>query len=281
MNIIQPTEESIDKSRAKEIGHGTIPLPMESNMLNIPSAPGSAFDDRSSVIATKWAFEQLVSQKQLMTTIAIPTNGTGTTPLFLFQNSWNNIQKLHFRNLSDLFFLKSWKWHLTFEFRSNFQEVGMMTIAYANVPLDAIPYLTSAPISYVDTQITKNDTPGQNGLVTAANITNHSLFSLTSMNQLPHVHVMLGENQDVECTFDWLSPFKSSFTRIKPFNPNYVFGDKYQDPNDPLYDMGFVYLVNTIPLTTASGVTPHATVRIWSHLTDVEYSGYVPQDNII
>lgn len=279
MNIIQPTEEQIEKSRAKEIGHGTIPLPMQSNMLNIPSAPGTAFDDRSSVNAIKWAFEQLVSQKQLMTTISIPTNANTTKPLFLFQNSWDNIQKLHFRNLVDLFFVKSWKWHLTFEFRSNFQEVGMMSIAYANIPLDAAPYLTGKPISNVEALPSNNQKPGQNGV--PLNVLDNPLFNLRSMNQLPHVHVMLGENQDVQCTFDWLSPFKAAYKRINPFVDGTAYTDKVINSNDPFYDMGFVYLINTIPLTTASGVTPHASVRIWSHLTDVEYAGYDPDDTII
>lgn len=278
MDIIQTEEEVLDISRAKEIGHGTVPLPMTSAILNSTPAPGTGFDNRASVNATKWAFEQLISQKQLMTTIDIPLNGPGNKPLFIFQNSWNNIYKLHFRNLVDLFFLKSWKWHLTFEFRSNFQEVGMMSIAYANVPLDAVPYLTSQPINYVDYQVSTNDSPGKNGLP-LSNL-QHSLYGLRSINQLPHKHVMLGENQDVQCTFEWLSPFKAGFKKVEPFQAPSIYAD-LANPNDPLYDMGFVYLVNTIPLTTAAGVTPHASVRIWSHLTDVEYAGYCPDDTII
>lgn len=278
MDIIQPTEEQIEPSRAKEIGHGTIPLSMTSTLLNIPSAPGTGFDNRASVNATKWAFEQLISQKQLMTTINIPLNGSATKPLFLFQNSWFNIYNLHFRNLLDLFFLKSWKWHLTFEFRSNFQEVGMMSLAYANVPMDAVPYLTGSAITYVDTLPSKNDSPGKNGVPNT--LLDNPLFTLRSMNQLPHKHVMLGENQDVECTFEWLSPFKAAYKRMEVHEPPSVYAD-LANPNDPFYDMGFIYLINTIPLTTASGVTPHASVRIWSHLTDVEYAGYCPSDDII
>lgn len=278
MDIIQTEQDSIDKSRAKEIDHGTTPLPMTSAILNLPPQPGTGFDNRSSVNATKWAFEQLISQKQLMTTISITPGLNDTVPIFIFQNSWDNIYKLHFRNLADLFFVKSWKWHLTFEFRSNFQEVGMMSIAYANIPVNAVPYITGSPINYVGYKLSENSVPRSNGI--PSGVLGHSLFGLKSINQLPHKHVMLGENQDVQCTFEWLSPYKAGFTKVTPFQEPFVYAD-IDDPNDPQYDMGFVFLSNTIPLTTASGVTPHASVRIWSHLTDVEYAGYCPDDTII
>lgn len=277
---IQPIESNEDRSRAKEIDSGTLPMKMENVYLGLPEKPGIQFDDRSSVNATKWAFEQLVSQKQLLCTFEIPSQQSASKPYFLLANNWRNIVKIHFRNLKDLFFVKSWKWHLQFQFRSNFQEVGMASIVYCNCPLSAIPYITGSPIEYVDGLVSPITKPGQNGIPN--NIVNamHPLFTLEAANQLPHTHVMFGENQDIDVTMNWLSPFKAGFP-----DKEYAYLSKYQDsvpdPNDPGYDMGFIYLFTPVPLTTASGYEPNLTVRVWSHLTDVEYAGYVPTDSIL
>lgn len=278
MEVIQTIEPNIDNSRAKEIDHGTIPLKMQNVILGLPEKPGIQFGNRESVNSIKWAYEQLVSQKQLLCTVPITVGGPNNFPIFLLQNSWTTIMNIHFRNLSDVFFLKSWKWHLTFEFRSNFQQVGMATIAYVNAPMSAIPYLTSNPITWVDGAPSSSTTPGRNGIPT--NVLSHSLFSLSSAVQLPHIHVMLGEKQDVECTLNWVSPFKSAFKNVDPYVKSPIYGN-LPNPNDPQYDMGFIYLFTPVPMTVSTGVDPNCTVRIWSHLTDVEYAGYTPDDTVI
>lgn len=279
MEILQPLESNVDSSRAKEIDHGTIPLKMQNVILGLPSKPGLQFGDRSSVNAIKWAYEQIVSQKQLLTTVSIAKDIS--KPIFILENSWRAIQKIHFRNLTDLFFLKSWKWHLTFEFRSNFQQVGMASIVFVNAPQSAIPYLTGSPVSNVDGVLTSYDTPGKIGIPDSSVKLTHNLFSLSSAVQLPHTHVMLGEKQDVECTLNWISPFSSSFKQVNPYGDQSIYADSYPNPNDLQYDMGFIYLFVPIPMNYATGVDPNCTVRIWSHLTDVEYAGYTPDDRII
>nr|QZZ63327.1 hypothetical protein [Nelson Picorna-like virus 8] len=278
MNVIQPMESNIDSSRAKEIDHGTVPLKMQNVILGLPEKPGIQFGNRESVNSIKWAYEQLVSQKQLLCTVPIQVGASTTSPIFLLQNSWKNIMQIHFRNLSDIFFLKSWKWHLTFEFRSNFQQVGMATIAYVNAPMSAIPYLTGSPVTYCDTAPSYNSSPGSNGIPT--NVLSHSLFNLASAIQLPHVHVMLGEKQDVQCTLNWVSPFKAAYKDVDPYGQFSIYGN-LPNPADPVYDMGFIYLFVPVAMTLASGVDPNCTVRIWSHLTDVEYAGYTPDDTLI
>lgn len=282
MNVIQQPEQQTESSRAKEIDHGTIPLKMQNMILGIPTKPGVQFDNRESVNAVKWAYEQLVSQKQLLGTFAIPlaTDKNSTNPFFMLQNSWANIKKIHFRNLSDLFFVKSWKWHLTFEFRSNFQQVGMCTIVYVNAPTSAIPYLTGKRLVPVDSPLAKTDRPQIGAPETTVNLS-HSLFSLNAAIQMPHIHVMLGEKQDVQCTMNWMSPFKASYLDFNPDNPEYVYGDPHPDPYAPEYDMGFIYLFAPFPMEVSTGVDTNSTVRIWSHLTDVEYAGYCPDDTII
>lgn len=280
----QPTEtEKIEtRARAKEFDHGTIPMQMANVILGLPTKPGPSFDDRSSVSATGWTFDQLVSQRVLLTTINInPSTGSiGSSPLFILQNSWDNIRKIHFRTLDPLFFLKSWKWHLTFQFRSNFQQVGMMSISYVNAPIDAYPYLTGKPQQYLESPLSSMEL-GTYGKVTS-NLDDHPLDTPEAIYQLPHTLVMMGEDQDVECTFNWLSPFKAAFDDVNPTPDQLATQDKYPEKNGAVYDMGNVRLHTIIPMTLASGIAANElTVRIWSHLTDVEYAGYIPTDNII
>lgn len=274
--MMEEPATNTESSRAKEIDAGLIPLQMQNVILDMPSKPGIQFDNRESVNATKWAFEQLVSQKQYLTTFTLPfQTKTPDKPLFIMPNSWKAITDIHFRQFTDLFFFKSWKWHLTFEIRSNFQQVGMISIAFVNCPVNAFPYITGSPLTYVDSSLTSTITPGLNGIPDDT-LRDHSIFNLHSIVQLPHKHVMLGENQQVNVTMNWLSPFKSAFGQYSGSKP-----DKQSNPNDPIYDMGFLFVTNPIPLNCAAGADANCTVRVWSQLTDVEYSGYCPTDSII
>lgn len=282
MEILQTTVPNEDNSRAKEIDHGNVPLPMENVMLNLPFKSGQQFDDRSSVSAIKWAYEQLISQKQLLTTIDIPVQGSPNECIFLLTNSWKTITDIHFRNLKDLFFVKSWKWHLTFELRSNFQQVGMISINYCNLPQDSIPYLTTNWLSPVDTSPFVDSPNGQIGLPSSSGIVtkNHDLFNFAITQQLPHTLLMLGENQNVNCTLNWLSPFKSAFNDVTPYDTG-ILSNEIPEFSNPYYDMGFIYVTVPVPLYMAMGVEPNCTLRVWSQLTDVEYAGYIPDDSII
>nr|UXD80071.1 putative capsid protein [Myrmica scabrinodis virus 1] len=277
--MLQPVEDQKIEttSRAKEIDHGTLPLTLENVMLGLPVKPGIQFDDRSSVNATKWTYDQLVSQKQLVQTISITPSTSSTTPVFAMRNGWKTIRDLHFRNLDNIFYFKSWKWHLTFEFRSNFQQVGMMTLSYVNLPADAYPYITGQNLSNIEAE------PGiyKTSSKTVSNYNPGELDTLSSIYQLPHTLIMMGEDQDVECCFNWLSPFKSSFT--EPYNDPYHPADwpVFDDPSEEEYDMGMIRLHVPVPMTLATGVNPNLTVRIWSHLTDVDYAGYIPQDTLL
>lgn len=267
-----PQLQQEQDSRAKEIDHGTIPLSMSNVMLGLPVKSGIQFDDRSSVSSTPWAYEQLVSQKRLLTTLTIDPSTSTMNPIFLLPNSWDVIRKLHFRNLDSLFFLKSWKWHLTFQLRSNFQQVGMITISFVNLPLNCFSYYFGKPAAQKTDQIFSL----QDGQVGA--VTNYDgpfiIDKLASIYQLPHTLLMLGENQDVEVCMDWLSPFKAAFTPVSQGTLNVA------SPEALGYDMGHIRVHAPIPLTVASGVSDtKATLRIWSHLTEVKYSGYDPTDS--
>lgn len=280
--MFQPTQNNQDEtpSRAKEIDHGTLPLTLENVILGLPVKPGIQFDDRSSVNATKWTYDQLVSQKQFIGAFNITPTTDFSKPIFAMRNSWQNIMKLHFRTLSTAFYFKSWKWHLTFQFRSNFQQVGMMTLSYVNLPADAAPYIIQEPISYIGQkpEITAAATPDPNSGYRAT-----VLDKLETIYQLPHTLIMMGEDQDVECTFNWLSPFKSAFydKNPNPYPNNTTTWPILEDASYDDYDMGMIRLHVPVPMTTATGVNTNLTVRVWSHLTDVEYAGYIPRDAIL
>jgi len=283
--MIDPGETQTDSSRAKEIDSGAPEQNMQNVILDLPSKPGLQFDNRESVNATKWAFEQLIGQKQYLTTIEVKDGNSSAIDdgkvLFILPNTWETIANLHFRKFKNLFFLKSWKWHLTFEIRSNFQEFGMLSIVAVNCPVSAFPYITGGPICWVDHKLTDIETAGKKGLPSNDLITAHSIFKLGSIVQLPHKHIMLGENHNVNVSMNWLSPFKSSFRNTVPLLSANIYNDDFPSEYNNDYDMGFIYLANPIPLTTASGVTPNCTIRVWSQLTDVEYGGYCPTDEIL
>lgn len=270
-----PIQQQENDSRAKEIDHGTIPLPMSNVMLGLPTKPGLNFDDRSSVSAIPWDYAQLVSQKRLLTTLKITPTTPSTTPIFLLPNAWDIIRKLHFRNLDTFFFLKSWKWHLIFQLRSNFQQVGMITISYVNLPLNAFSYYFNTPINQ-DTEKIFSLEDGMVGTVLDYK-DQFPVDRLSAIYQLPHTLLMLGENQDVEVTCDWLSPFKAAV------QPAARAGSVVAPPPSYMgYDMGHIRVHVPIPLEVATGVSDStATIRIWSHLTDVKYSGYDPTDDTL
>lgn len=269
-----PMIQQENDSRAKEIDHGTIPLPMSNVMLGLPTKPGLNFDDRSSVSATPWDYGQLVSQKRLLTTLKINPATTSTRPIFLLPNAWDVIRKLHFRNLDSFFFLKSWKWHLTFQLRSNFQQVGMVTISYVNLPLNAFSYYFGKPIN----MYTENIFSMEDGMV--GTVRDYSMQFpvdyLSAIYQLPHTLLMLGENQDVEVTCDWLSPFKAAVQASARGSVN------QPSPSFLGYDMGHIRVHVPVPLSVCNGVSDNtATIRVWSHLTEVKYSGYDPTDEAL
>lgn len=271
----QPIEsQKIDtNSRAKEIDHGTIPETMTNAILGLPTKPGNQFDDRSSISATKWTFDQLAGQKQLITTLTI-NKGTDTTkPIFLFRNSWNQINHTFFNSLAKLFYFKSFKLNFAFQFRSNFQQVGMMTISYVNYPLSSIPYIFGSKADTPYTPLTTSNGQEMFWPQILSRYFSNPTDSLKAIYQLPHTLVMMGEDQDVTVSLNWLSPFKAGFD-----NPNTLSTDATYYIND--YDMGFIRLHAPIKMATAPGVSDSLTVRIYGWISDLQYSGYVPTDSL-
>ncbi|UXD80038.1 putative capsid protein [Linepithema humile polycipivirus 1] len=239
------------KSRAKEIDDGLPPLPMENVLLGLPYKPNSEIMDEGSAVSQKWSFAEVLAQKKLIADI--PVNASTTGEIWRYRNTWSNVINQHFRNLKDLFLLKSWNLNFIIEFRSNFQQVGQFILAYSNCPQNLVEYLTL-----------ENDAK-----------------SYQLQTQLPHRKIFMGEDQNVIVQLKWLSPHKSAiYSPLMNFNDKGVGPDNIPPIQDD-YDMGFLTLSIPFQMEVAPSVVADMNVRIWSYVTDLQYSGYAPNDAII
>lgn len=243
---MEPLQNQVqeEKARAKEIDSGTYPLSMENVILGLPYKPNSTILDQGSVSAQKWTYGDLVSQRKLITTLSVSSANYANSELWSFTNSWHNVHNTHFRTLQDLFLAKSWTLNFEFEFRSNFQQVGMFCVSYCNVPKRLIPYLYTPYFYFYNQQC-----------------------------MLPHRNVFAGEDQNLKISLKWNSPLKASLS-------DYYAGESStgSHPNADDYDMGWIMLTNPAPIQVAQGVDNTMTIRIWSWLSDIEYAGYYPTD---
>nr|UMO75681.1 MAG: putative capsid protein 1 [Polycipiviridae sp.] len=251
MEVIQNKETGNNLSRAKDIDTGAIPLPMSNVILGLPVKPDpSNVTEKSGVISPTWTLQDLLSQKQLLTDININPNITGI--VWEFTNSWRDVVSKVLRpNLASAFCLKSWTINFDFQFRSNFQQVGQFVIFYSNLPKLAYSYHFNLESIAAST---------------------HPYVNYIYQTQLPHRKIPMGENVDVPVSLKWVSPLKSSFGAPRFSVSGSEFG------SDPLYDMGTLHLAVPWPMEVSTGVTQDMTVRIWVSLSDVTYSGYIPDD---
>jgi len=90
----------------------------------------------------------------------------------------------------------------------------------------------------------------------------------------------MGEDQDVKVGLNWVSPFKSS---MKNFDPNIKFNTapaaNVTTFNDD-YDMGTLRVHVPIKMRVSTGVKDTLTIRVYTWLSDLEYSGYLPTDSL-
>lgn len=239
-------------NRATELQTGAIPLEADTVTLSLPRKP--IFDSKQSTVSNSWSLEELLSQPKLLKTIKITADTSGE--IWRYKHNWRNVWIDHFRSLRKLFPIKSWTLNFIFQFRSNFQQVGMFNLYYTNIP-DAL----------------------QNYLIGDDGRDDSNLSKFDHQCQLPHKFIMMGEDHDVHMPLEWNSPFASS---IDPYD--YVPGSaqisdeegKFED-----YDMGTAVLTVPFKMETATGVDSNMSVRIWTYLTNVTYAGYKPYDQII
>lgn len=241
-------QQTTEKSRATEIDTGALPLSMDGVLFGLPK-PVVRDSDVGSAVSQPWSYGDLVSQKKLLTTLRVTTDvKPGREPIWHFRNTWRNVYETHFRNLEELFMLKSWTLNFLFEFRSNFQQVGQFNLVYTNIPKPLQPYLVGDEFG-----------------------------SYLIQTQLPHQKIFMGEDTNTTVQLKWLSPFKSGI-----YFDKYLTGipSDYSSVTDD-YDMGTLYLYVPFPMQVATNVDPSMTVRIWTYLSDVDYAGYRISDTIL
>lgn len=196
-------------------------------------------DDKSNVAARSWTLAEYASQPQLLGTF-----NSSSLP-FIFVNKWSNVRNYLPKAMRNFLFT-SWTVNLRFEVNSVFQEQGMDIVYVHNVPQPALQQLLGG----------KAFTDGG------------SEMDPTIWFLLPHRKIMLGENSDITVQLRWVSPFKSAFDQ-----------NSFNEDGDSDYEMNTCIYKNWIPVQTATGVTPMRTVRVWLWLSDLKYSGYLPNNN--
>lgn len=200
------------------------------------------------------SYQQLISQEKLVGVVTISTSTKADEPVWSFENTYLRVKELHFPK-QNLFRLTSWNLHFRFEFRSNFQQVGMALIYQHNYPHDAMSYMLgkSAPTK----------------------------LSAKLAMQLPHLKVALGENFDAEAVMKWNLPFHA-LSSDQAKGGNYLWKipeeDKYSAFLRMEPSMGSIHLAVPVQMQVSAGVTPEMTVRIWSWLTDVKFAAYQPDE---
>ncbi|UUV42133.1 MAG: putative capsid protein [Macrobrachium rosenbergii virus 2] len=243
---MQPTEQAKTeiKARAKEFDTGPVPLSMENVILGLPSKPGPSVDNLGSVLANSWNLTEYIGQRKFVKCVDITPSSTTIEPLWQYHHTFSQVVVDHFRKFVGTFALRSWKLNFHFEFRSNFQQVGMLMVVYHNMPSNFRKYM------YPDRVFNQ----------------------FVVQSQLPHKFIMMGEDQDLVVGLNWLSPFKASTAGEVFSHPS---GDEHND-----YEMGEISLWAPFAMQVASGVTANKmTVRIWSYLTDITLAGYTPSND--
>lgn len=239
------------EDRATQIQTGAVPIASENAQLSIPKADFMLTQTDHS-FPSNWSFSELLSQRKKVGTFDITSSTSSGTKIWEFRHTFGNVVDLHFRNMKTLFRIWKWNLHFLFEFRSFYQQLGQALIVNHCIPQAVL----------------------------------HSLFprneklesSYSSMVQLPHRKIMLGEDVDVEATLVWNAPVEGTM-----FYDGVFAYPKTIIPAQQLtqYDMGSIFLTLPWPMEVAKGVQATMTVTIWSWLTDVRMSAYEPQDSIL
>lgn len=208
------------------------------------------------------SYRDLISQEKLVDTIKITTSSLPNKKLWEFENEFPSVVKLHAPR-QNVFRLLSWNLHFRFEFRSNFQQVGMALIYQHNYPPSAMSYLLDQKFD----------------------ITHKTeALPMKLATQLPHIKVAFGENLDVHAVMKWNVPHHA-LASDQRVDGNYAWkisnSQDYFSQNPMNVSMGSIVLSAPIQMQVAAGVTPEMTVRIWSWLTDVKFAAYQPSETTL
>lgn len=240
-------EKQVIADRATQLDSGATPIVSANVALDLPYKPDPMARQLNHAFPGNWSFSELLSQKKLVTRLKIDTSTSAGYKVWNFVHTFDNVLDLHMRTMRKFFRIWRWNLHFLFEFRSNFQQVGQMLIVNHTLPQ-----------GYIST------------LLPYGEFLLERYFWLT---QLPHVKVPMGSDNDVHCTLQWNAPEEGSFgTR-----DSYLYQNSLSQKTIP-YDMGEIFLTVPFPMQIANNVNPNLYVTVWSWLTDLQFSGYQPED---
>lgn len=250
---LQSTEKNTSFATVNESG----PFSLVESGLPLGISRQPTFGSHTSADLGNISYTQLISQEKLVGVINITTSSPPDVPLWSFINSHKHVKELHFPK-QNVFRLQSWNLHFRFEFRSNFQQVGMALIYQHNYPRDALSYCVGKALG--------------------------GRVSTKLATQLPHLKIALGENFDAEAVMKWNLPYHAqSSDQMTGGNYAWQFGNQGKLNPRQLFEpeMGSIHLAVPVQMQVSTGVTPEMTVRIWSWLTDVKLAAYQPSsDNL-
>lgn len=245
---LQSTEKNTSFATINESG----PFSLVETGLPLGITRQPTFGSHVSADLGNISYTQLISQEKLVGVVSISTSTPPDVPIWSFVNAHSDVKALHFPK-QKLFRLQSWNLHFRFEFRSNFQQVGMALIYQHNYPRDALAYCVGKTLG--------------------------GRTSTKLATQLPHLKVALGENFDAEAVMKWNLPYHA-LTSDQINSGDYAWHFSNQSKLNARQnwepEMGSIHLAVPVQMQVSTGVTPEMTVRIWSWLTDVKLAAYQP-----
>lgn len=206
---------------------------------------------RPLIDAQNWDFSQVFGVKRHVSTITIDTTTTGT--IYRFNNYVSNVRNL-FSNVDIASYFKYIRYNVIFELevQSHFQQQGSLI---AKVLPFYLPNSSSSQsekatmcfhgFSYLWSQSTTTDTIFPHDFITLGHSGNYKVVLPWTCNR----NMLPTALQSIEATSSLFSQYWLNSFELK------------------VYD----------PLTVVAGAVNTCSVRIWAHLENLQYSGYLAE----
>lgn len=201
----------------------------------------------TNLIATpQWTFAQLVGKKRLISSITLDTTHTPDTLLFSYRNNHTTFLAT-FPNIQVIDFFRFLRYDLVFEFeiQSHFQQQGALILNTIPGSLDSQVYpflgLPQQPL--------------------AGNRFEKVLY--------PHDFITLGHSGNYEAILPWIIPRSMGNLRAEA---GATGGSGLAEGI-----MNSIHLSVFDPLRVVASAVNVATIRVWVHAENVQFSGYHPE----
>lgn len=207
--------------------------------LDITQRP-TPFVDRSLTKTTAWSYFDVASIKRLIATAELTSEEVAGKSLWSFNFDPDTVTSLFASELGTHFGLFSAKLNFEIQIQSHFTQLGALLVTYSNAP---------------DSVKTIFGTAG-------AESNPFTKF------RLPNDVITLGKSMSHLYSMDWILPIKNWPTQSEKTNAGAAAFKNY------LNSHGVLDLSVLVPLTSLNALP--VTVRVYAHLTDLEYSLWIP-----